>query len=550
MELLDYTLGDILEKWALKTPEKECVVYPDRELRFSYGQFNERVDNLAKGLLYLGIQKDDKIGIWADNVPDWITFMFATAKVGAVLVTINTSYKLSEFEFILKDADIKMLCLSEGHKDGDFVQMIFDLAPELKTHPRGQLLSEEFPFLTNIVFIGQQKIKGMYNTSELMLLGNHIDTFELESLKETLGKDDIVLMQYTSGTTGSPKGVMLSHYNIINNGYSVGECMRYTSDERLLLCVPLYNSFGNVLGVCSIVSHGATLVMNERFDPLLVLASIQKEKCTALYGVPTMFIQELNLPMFSMFDLSSLRTGIMSGAPCPIYVMEQVMEKMHCKNLIIVYGLTEASPAITATRCHNSPEARATTVGFELPNIEVKILDTETGEECSVGKQGEICCKGYNLMKGYYKNDEATRQAIDRDGWLHSGDLAIKKEDGFYQITGRIKETILRGGQSVHPKEIEEYLSEMPRVEEVAVVGVPSKKYGEQVGAFIKVKQGQKLLEEEVLDFCRGKIARFKIPSYIFFVDEFPQTSEGRTQKFKLVELAIELLASKGTEAG
>ena len=548
MQLLDSTLGEMLEKWAYKTPDNDFMIYPDRNLRFTYSEFNKRVDALAKGLLFIGIKPGDKVGIWAKNVPDWLTIMFATAKTGAVLVTINTSYKLSEIEYLLKNADINTLCLVDGFRDSDYVNMIFNLVPELKEQPRGELHSEKFPELKNVVFIGQQKHRGMYNTAELILLGNHVDDLELESVKENLHCHDVINMQYTSGTTGFPKGVMLSHYNILNNGYAAGQCMKFTSDDKLLVCVPLFHCFGCVLAVCAIISHGATMVFTEDFDPVMVMASIQKEKCTALYGVPTMFISELNHPMFDMFDLSSLRTGIMAGALCPIETMNQVMTRMHMKDIIIVYGLTESSPGMTATRSHNSAEVRATTVGFEFPNVDVKIVNHETGEPCLPGEQGEICCRGYNVMKGYYNNSEATKKAIDADGWLHSGDLAVKTEDGFYKITGRIKDMIIRGGENIYPREIENYLYRLPQIETVEVASVPSPKYGEAVGAFIKLKSGQKLTEEEIIDFCRGNIARFKIPKYIFFVDNFPMTASGKIQKYKLSQLAVQLCNEKGIE--
>lgn len=541
MQLLDYTLGEMLEKWAFKTPDKEFMIYADRDLRFTYAEFNDRVDALAKGLLYVGVKPGDKVGIWAKNVPDWLTVMFATAKIGAILVTINTNYKSSEISFLLKNADIHTLFLVDGYRDSDYINMVFDLVPELKEHSRGMLNAKDFPELKNVVYIGQQKHRGMYNTAELLLLGNHIDDIDLESLKENISCHDVVNMQYTSGTTGFPKGVMLSHHNILNNGYSVGECMKFTPEEKLLVCVPLFHCFGCVLALCAIVTHGATMVITEDFDPLMVLASVQKEKCTALYGVPTMFIAELNHPMFNMFDLSSLRTGIMAGALCPIETMNQVMTRMHMKDIIIVYGLTETSPGMTATRTHNSPEVRATTVGFELPNVEVKVVNPETGADCGANEQGEICCRGYNVMKGYYKNDEATQKAIDINGWLHSGDLAVKTQDGFYKITGRIKDMIIRGGENIYPREIENYLYQIPQIETVEVAAVPSKKYGEQVGAFVKLKAGQNLTEEEILDFCRGKIARFKIPKYIFFVDGFPMTASGKIQKYKLSEQAVEI---------
>ncbi len=548
MQLLDYTLGEMLEHWAFKTPDKEFMVYADRDLRFTYREFNDRVDAMAKGLLYIGVKSGDKVGIWAKNVPDWLTIFFATAKIGGVLVTINTNYKISELGYLLKNADINTLCLVDGYRDSDYINMVFELVPELKDQPRGTLKSENFPELKNVVYIGQQKHRGMYNTAELLLLGNHIDDIELESLKENINCHDVVNMQYTSGTTGFPKGVMLSHHNILNNGYATGQCMKYTQDDKLLVCVPLFHCFGCVLALCAIITHGATMVFVEDFDSVMVLASVQKEKCTALYGVPTMFIAELNHPMFNMFDLKSLRTGIMAGSLCPIETMNQVMTKMYMKDVIIVYGLTESSPGMTATRTHNSPEIRSTTVGFEYPNVEVKIVNHETGEDCKPGEQGEICCRGYNVMKGYYKNPEATQKAIDADGWLHSGDLAVKTRDGFYKITGRIKDMIIRGGENIYPREIENYLYQMPQIEAVEVAAVPSKKYGEEVGAFVKIKKDQLLTEEEILDFCRGKIARFKIPKYIFFVNEFPMTASGKIQKYKLSQLALELCAKQGLE--
>ena len=548
MQLLDYTLGNILEKWAFETPDKDFIVYPDRNLRFSYKQFNERVDRLAKGLLFIGIKPGDKVGVWAKNVPDWTTLMFATAKIGAILVTVNTNYKLAELEYILKNADINSFFIVDGYRDSNYVKMISELVPELKTQPRGKLKSEKFPQLKNVGFIGQQKHRGIFSTDELMLLGSHIDDLELESVKVAVNCHDVVNMQFTSGTTGFPKGVMLSHHNILNNGFATGECMKYTEDDRLLVCVPLFHCFGCVLAVCAIVTHGATMVFTEDFDPLLVLASVQKERCTALYGVPTMFIAELNHPMFDMFDLSSLRTGIMAGALCPIDTMRQVMDKMNMKDIIIVYGLTESSPGMTATRTHNSVEVRATTVGFEFPNVEVKIVDPETGEECKQGDQGEICCRGYNVMKGYYNNPEETAKVIDEEGWLHSGDLAVKTEDGFYKITGRIKDMIVRGGENIYPREIENYLYRLPQIEAVEVAGVPSQRYGEAVGAFIRLKKGETLSEEEILDFCRGNIARFKIPKYIFFVDEFPMTASGKIQKYKLSEMSVKLCKDQGIE--
>lgn len=544
MELLNYTLGDILEKWATETPDHEFIVYPDRNLRFTYSQFNDRVDRMAKGLISIGVGPGDKVGIWATNVPDWSTMMYATAKIGAILVTVNTSYKLTELEYLINNADLHTLCIIDGFRDSDYVNMIFELIPELKTCQRGHLKSEKFPLIKNIVFIGPQKHKGMYNTPELLLLGSYIDNEVLLKYQKNVSCHDVTNMQYTSGTTGFPKGVMLSHHNIINCGQSTGDCMNYTQADRLLVCVPLFHCFGCVLAMCAVVTHGATMVFVEEFDPLLVLASVQKEKCTALYGVPTMFISELNHPMFSMFDLSSLRTGIMAGSLCPIETMNQVMTRMNCNELIIVYGLTESSPGMTATRISDPPEIRATTVGTSYPGVQVKVVDPETGKECPPEVQGEICCKGYNVMKGYYNNPEATAKAIDKDGWLHSGDLAVKTKEGYYRITGRIKDMIIRGGENIYPREIENFLYKMPQIEMVEVAGIPDEKYGEIVGAFVKLKNGQTLTQEEIQEFCRGKVSRYKIPAHVIFVDDFPKTASGKIQKYKLREKGLEYVKS------
>jgi fatty-acyl-CoA synthase len=539
MELLEYTFGDLLEKWARETPEHDFIVYPDRNLRFTYSQFNKRVNQLAKGLISIGVRPGDKVGIWATNVPDWSTFMYACAKIGAILVTINTSYKLTELEFLIKNADLHTLCIIDGYRDSDYVNMTFELVPELKTCVRGELTSSKFPVLRNVVFIGPQKHKGMFNTHELILLGSYLPDDDLNEARQKISCHDVVNMQYTSGTTGFPKGVMLSHFNIINNGFATGECMKYTQADRLLVCVPLFHCFGCVLAMCAVITHGCTMVFVEEFDPLMVLASVQKEKCTALYGVPTMFIAELNHPMFDMFDLSSLRTGIMAGSLCPIETMNQVMEKMNCRDLIIVYGLTESSPGMTATRVTDAPEIRATTVGTNYPGVEVRVVDPETGEECPPEKQGEICCRGYNVMKGYYNNPEATAKAIDKDGWLHSGDLAVKTSDGFYRITGRIKDMIIRGGENIYPREIENFLYQMPQIEMVEVAGIQDEKYGEIVGAFIKLRAGKTLTQEEVQEFCRGQISRHKIPKHVIFIDEFPKTASGKIQKYKLREMGL-----------
>lgn len=450
MQLFDRTLGQWLEHWAAVSPDKECMVYSDRNLRFSWKELDERVNNIAKGLIAIGVGKGTHVGIWAANVPDWLTFLFACAKIGAVYVTVNTNYKQSELEYLCENSDMHTLCIVNGERDSDFVQMTYNMLPELKTSQRGHLKSERFPCMKNVIYIGQEKHRGMYNTAEILLLGNNVEDACLEELKKEVDCHDVVNMQYTSGTTGFPKGVMLSHHNIANNGYLTGEHMKFMADDKLCCCVPLFHCFGVVLATMNWLTHGCTQVMVERFDPLLVLASIHKERCTAVYGVPTMFIAELNHPMFDMFDVSSLRTGIMAGSLCPVELMKQVQEKMFMR-VTSVYGLTETSPGMTQTRIEDSFETRCNTVGYDYEFTEVKVLDLETGEECPVGVQGEMCCRGYNVMKGYYKNPAATAEIIDENGFLHSGDLGIKDPDGNYRITGRIKDMIIRGGENIYP---------------------------------------------------------------------------------------------------
>ncbi len=542
MNLIEKTLGEVLEDNAAASPDKEFIVYSDRNLRFTYSEYNLRVDQLAKGLMAVGVKKGSKVGVWATNVPDWLTFTFAAAKIGAILVTINTEYKLHELEYLVKQADIDTLCIIDGHKDSDYVQIVNELVPELKSSQRGELKAEKFPELRNVVFIGQEKHRGMFNTQELLLLGQHIDDTELRKAFDACDCHDVVNMQYTSGTTGFPKGVMLTHHNILNNGFNIGECQKFTDKDKLCLAPPLFHCFGIVLGVMAILTHGASLAIIEKFDPLVVMASVQKEKCTALYGVPTMFIAELNHPMFDMFDFSSLRTGIMAGSPCPMETMKQVMDKMNMTEVTIAYGLTEASPVMTQTVTDDPLEKRVSTVGRELPGIAVKVLNPETGEECAIEEQGELCCRGYNIMKGYYKNPEATAACIDKDGWLHSGDLGIKDADGYFRVTGRIKDMIIRGGENIYPREIEEFLYTMPEIKDIQVAGVPDEKYGEQVGAFIILHNGKELHEEDIKDFCRGQISRHKIPRYVFFVDSYPLTASGKIQKYKMGEIALDLI--------
>ncbi len=542
------TIGDFLEKQAEKYPDREFMVYPDRDLRFTYKQFDERVNMLAKGLLSIGITKGDHVGIWALNVPDWITFLFACAKIGAVLVTVNTAYKSHELDYVLKQSDMKAIAITEGFRDVNYLNVLYELVPELKTSSRGNLKSKEYPCLKSVIYVGQEKHRGLYNTSELLLLGKHTDDSELLKVKKTYNSDDVVCMQYTSGTTGFPKGVMLTHKNIINNGYYIGENLKYTEEDRLCLTVPMFHCFGVTLGLMAMYTHGGTLVMLEQFDPLMVLAAVQKEKCTALYGVPTMFIAEYSHPMFDMFDLSSLRTGIMAGSTCPIEAMKKVVNDMNMKEITSVYGLTEGSPGFTQTSVDDPLELRVETVGRKLPNCEIKVVDPETGKIVGPGEVGEICSKGYNVMKGYYKMPDKTAEAIDEDGWLHSGDLVTCDENGYYTVVGRIKDMIIRGGENIYPREIEEFYYTMPGIKDVQVVGIPDDKYGEIVGAFIILEDDTDITEEDVRDFGIERIARYKVPKHVFFVDEFPLTASGKIQKFKMREDAVKFLEKKLAE--
>ena len=545
--LSDRTLGDWLEYWADKTPDKEYIVYSDRDLRFTWKKFNERVDHMAKGLIAIGVTRGTNVGIWAQNVPDWLTFLYATAKIGAVAVTVNTSYRSEELLYLLNNSDMHTLCMTDGVPGSNYTDIIYELVPELKTAQRGKLKSSRFPELKNVVYIGQEKYRGMYNTAEILLLGKNMYDNEFRRLRALSTTHDVVNMQYTSGTTGFPKGVMLTHHNIANNGYLTGVHMQFTPDDKCCVCVPLFHCFGVVLATMCCLTHGSTQVMVERFDPLVTLASIHKERCTVLHGVPTMFISMLHHPMFTMFDMHSLRTGIMAGALCPEELMRQVNKQMFME-LTSVYGMTETSPGMTQSRIDDPFEVRLATVGSDYEFTEVKVLDPETGEECSTGVAGEMCCSGYNVMKGYYKNPEATAQVIDANGFMHSGDLGVKDENGNYRITGRIKDMIIRGGENISPKEVEDYLYRMPGVKDVQVVAVASERYGEDVGAFIIQKEGVQLTTEDVRDYCKGHIAKYKIPRYVFVVDAFPMTGSGKIQKFRLREMALELCKTNGIE--
>jgi len=543
--MITKTMGEVLDETASKYPNNDALVYVDRNLRYTYKEFKEKCDQLAKGLLKLGIKKGEHVAVWAYNVPEWVLLQFALAKIGAVLVTVNTYYKAHELEYVLRQSDSTTLFLVKGFKDVDYVETIYKVVPELKESSPGELKSKKLPLLKRVIFIGKEKHPGMLNFSEVMDLGKEVSDEELKEREKELDCHDVVNMQYTSGTTGFPKGVMLTHYNIINNAYWVGNYMRLTEKDKLCIPVPFFHCFGCVLSTLNCVTHGATMVPIEIFDAEKVLQAIHKERCTAVNGVPTMFVRELNHPDFDKYDMSSLRTGIMAGAPCPVELMKRVIEDMHAREITICYGLTEASPVITQTRRDDPIEKRVETVGKPLPYVEVKIVDPETGKELPPNTPGELIAKGYNIMKGYYKMPEATAKAI-RDGWLYTKDLAKMDEEGYIYILGRVDDMIIRGGENVYPREIEEFLYRHPKIKEVQVVGVPHKEYGEEVAAFIQLKEGEQATEEEIKEYCKKNIARYKVPKYIFFTDEWPLTASGKIQKFKLREIAKEELKKRG----
>lgn len=538
----DYTLGQLLDQTIARCGVNDALVYADRDFRLNWYQFGELVDTLACGLMAMGVKKGEKVALWATNVPLWIPLMFATAKIGAVLLPINTNYKIAEIEFALKQSDTENLILINGFRDTDYVQIIYELIPELRDQPRGRLCSEKFPLLKRVIFLGPEKHRGMYSINEVMSLAPQTPREDYLARQRTLTCHDVVNMQYTSGTTGFPKGVQLTHSNIANDGFWIGACQNFSARDRVCIPVPLFHCFGCVLGVMSCVNHGCTMVMTEKYDPVLVMMSIEKEQCTATYGVPTMYIAMMDHPLFSKFSFSSLRTGIMSGATCPEKRMQQCVAEMYMKEVTIPYGLTESGPVMTMTRYfETSLQRKCSSIGQALPGIEVAIINPDTGEICPIDEPGEICCRGYNCMKGYYKMPEQTAACIDTNGWLHSGDIGRMDKDGYYYITGRLKDLIIRGGENISPKEVEDFIGHMPGIKDVQIVGVPSKKYGEQPGAFIIRSDGADVTEADVEDFCRNKISWFKIPKYITFVDTYPMTASGKIQKYKLREEAAKL---------
>lgn len=541
MEFIENTLGGVLDDLSKNNPNGWAVRYTDRNYFRTWKELNDEADLIARGMMSLGVKKGDHVAIWATNTPEWILTLFAAAKIGAVLVTVNTNFKIFELEYLLRQSDTKLLVMIGGFKNNDYVATVNELLPELKT-TSGEIESEHLPFLKRVVFAGKETPEGMLNFEDLKILGGDFPVEIYEENKKTLNTHDVVNMQYTSGTTGFPKGVMLTHYNILNNGKTIGDGMKFTKTDKLCITVPFFHCFGLVLAMMACITHGTTMVPVERYSPVPVMNAISVEKCTAVHGVPTMFIAMLEHAQFNNFDFSSLRTGIMAGSPCPIEVMKKVIDKMNMREIVIVFGQTEASPGCTMTTTSDSIDKRVNTVGRAFPGVECKIIDPESGEELPINTPGEFCARGYNIMKGYYKMPEATAQAIDKDGWLHTGDLCTVDEDGYYKVVGRIKDMIIRGGENIYPKEIEECLYTCDKVSDVQVIGVPSEAYGEEVMACVILKEGEEMTEEEVKEFVGARMAKHKVPRYVRFVDSFPTNAAGKIQKFKMREEAIEIL--------
>ncbi|MGG1674603.1 AMP-binding protein [Neobacillus sp. NRS-1170] len=538
--LLNVTIGELLEEKAKLQPDNKAVIYSDWDLRWSYREFNDICRLAAKGLMKLGIDKGEQLAAWSTNTPEWLITQFATGKMGAVLVTVNTNYRTAELEYLLQQSDSTTIILMDAWKESSYIDMLYEIAPELRTSEPGKLESSRLPYLKNVIVLGDKRYPGTYSWADIMKLGQSVSDEELNQRMDSLEPDDVINMQYTSGTTGFPKGVMLTHNNIVNNGFNIASCMKLTAQDRLCIPVPFFHCFGCVLGTMACVSVGATMVPVQEFSPKRVLQTVQDEKCTGLHGVPTMFIAELNDPDFEKYDLSTLRTGIMAGSNCPIEVMKAVIEKMGATEITIAYGQTEASPVITQTRTDDPIDLRVETVGKALPKVEVKVVQPGTSKEVPFGNQGELCTRGYHVMKGYYKNQSATNEAIDAEGWLHTGDLAVMGENGYCKITGRLKDMIIRGGENIYPREIEEFLYSNPKILDVQVIGVPDEVYGEEVMAWIILKEGEEATAEEIREFCIGKISRHKIPRYIEFTDAYPMTASGKIQKYLLKEKAIE----------
>jgi fatty-acyl-CoA synthase len=529
------TIGQVLATTAGKYPDREALVFPQLNRRWTWHQFAADVDAAARGLWALGIETGEHVALWATNVPEWVLLQFAAARIGAVLVNINPAYRPFELQYVLKQSDSVALFLVDQFRTSNYFSMLAEVCPEIATASRGKITSAQYPRLRNIIAIKGQPPAGLLLWNQMVEQGASIPAAEPDRIGKSLKTSDPINIQYTSGTTGFPKAATLSHRNLLLNAYHVGGCQKLTEQDRLCIPVPFYHCFGCVLGTLACAVYGTTMIIPaEYFQPTPTLDALEKERATAVYGVPTMYIAQLQDTSFPSRRITTLRTGIMSGAPCPIEVMRQVIDKLGPKELTIAYGQTEASPVITQTRTDDPLELRVETVGRPLPDVEVKIVDPATGEALPDNQQGELCTRGHVVMLGYYNNAEATAAAIDREGWLHTGDLAIRLPNGYYKITGRLKDMVIRGGENIYPREIEEFLFTHAAVEQAAVVGLPDPKYGEELCAWIKLKAGHSITADQIRDFCRAQLAHYKVPRYIKFVDAFPQTVTGKIQKFKI----------------
>ncbi len=540
--LIGETIGAYFDAAVGRWGERDALIVRHQNLRWTYAQLKEAVDDFAAGLLALGLAPGERIGIWSQNNAEWAVSQFATAKAGLILVNINPAYRLAELEYALNKVQCKALIISPSFKTSDYIGMVRKLAPEIDSAEPGALQAEKLPHLRIVIRMGAEATAGMYNFDAIATLGGDSQRQQLSALAGELQFDDAINVQFTSGTTGFPKGATLTHHNILNNGYFVGEAIKMTEADRLCIPVPLYHCFGMVMGNLACLTHGAAMIYpGEGFDPTEVLQAVQDEGCTALYGVPTMFIAALDHADFDSFDLSTLRTGIMAGSPCPIEVMKQVVEKMNMTEVTIAYGMTETSPVSFQTAVDDAMERKVGTVGRSLPHVESKIIDAD-GRIVPPGETGEILTRGYNVMLGYWDDAERTAEAIDAAGWMHTGDLGTMDEYGYGNVVGRIKDMVIRGGENVYPREIEEYLYRHDKIQDVQVVGIPDLKFGEELCAWIVLREGETAEEEEIRDFCRGQIAHYKVPRYIKFVDEFPMTVTGKVQKFVMREMMIEEL--------
>jgi fatty-acyl-CoA synthase len=536
-DFVNKTMGDVIKQTAERFPDHPALIAPQFQVRCNYQELYDQCRRTARGLMALGVKCGDHVSVWTTNVPEWVYLQFALGMVGGILVTINTNYQSHELEYILQQSDSTTLFLIDQYRDTSFYDTVRKVVPKLDSAEPGKLVSSKLPVLKNIIYIGtKENTPGMFKFSDLIKMGESIPERDLDDRMKSLPDDDVINMQYTSGTTGFPKGVMLTHHNIVNNARMVGDVMGMTEKDSLLIQVPVFHCFGCVMSTLNCVYHGSAMVLLENFDAQKALEMIGREKCTAVNGVPTMFVTILHHPDFERYDLTSLRTGIMAGAPCPIETMNQVNTKMHCPEVVIAFGQTESSPVMTMTRRDDPVELRVATVGRLLPDIEGKIVDPETGLDLPPNTQGEIVTRSACIMKGYYKMPEATESAIDSDGWLHTGDLGEIDENGYFKVTGRIKDMIIRGGENIYPRELEEFLFTHPKVQNVQVVGIADKKYGEQVLAAIHLKNGNQATAEEFIEFCKRKIARHKIPKYWEFVEDYPMTASGKIQKFKIKE--------------